>query len=226
MKKFNLVLPLAGLMLAGSAVTGAAVLANAAGTTGMTAPTESQAAAHPKPVAAGKVTAINGTTLTIVSQKAGAAGTTYTVDAANATVSKRAKPATAGTAPTETAVALSTIAIGDRVAVQGTRSGTTITATAIETGGMFGGHGSFGHGVHGTVSAVNGTTLMVTGQNGTSYSVDASGATASKRQTMSLSDITVGDTVNVDGTVTGNSITAKQILDGVPLGKPAQGTQP
>jgi riboflavin synthase alpha subunit len=73
---------------------------------------------------------------------------------------------------------------------------------------------------------VNGTTLTVTGQNGTSYSVDASGATASKRQTMSLSDITVGDTVNVDGTVTGNSITAKQILDGVPLGKPAQGTQP
>lgn len=72
------------------------------------------------------------------------------------------------------------------------------------------------HGVHGTVSAVNGNTLTVTNEDGTSYTVDASEAKISKIVVLGVGDIQVGDTVGVMGEVSGTSVTAKHIMDGIP----------
>ena len=75
----------------------------------------------------------------------------------------------------------------------------------------------------GTVTAISGTTLTVESKgfganaNAQTYTVDASNATIDKnRASASLSDIAVGDTVLVHGTVNGTTITATEIHDGFP----------
>jgi hypothetical protein len=105
-------------------------------------------------------------------------------------------------------------------------------------------------GIAGTVSAVNGTTLSVAsvvrsrglgepngndGNNGNgnslglatssvTYSVDASNATVRKNNaTTTVSSIGVGDMVYVRGSVSGTSVTATTILDGI-FGPNASGT--
>jgi hypothetical protein len=215
MKKNALLLPLAGLMIAGSAVTGVTAFANAAeSTTARTAPMQQDA--RVRPAAMGKITAISGSTITLQDMQN---STTYTVDASAATVTKHGKPAAQGEAPTKTTVQLSTLAVGDIVAVRGTVNGSVIAATALELGGGMGMHGGMGHGpnaVRGTVSAVNGSTITVTGKDGTTYTVNASGATATKMQTIDVSAIGVGDTVSVGGTISGSTVTATHIMDGVP----------
>lgn len=82
--------------------------------------------------------------------------------------------------------------------------------------GRGGPHGGKGHGVHGTVSAVNGSTITVTGKDGQTYTVNAGSATVQRMVTGSVSDITVGDTIGVQGTVSGTSVTATTIMDGIP----------
>jgi hypothetical protein len=74
--------------------------------------------------------------------------------------------------------------------------------------------------VTGTVSAVNGNTITLTGTNGTTYTVDASKAEIMKivnnaKTTIQVSGIAVGDTLHVSGTVSGNAVTASKIIDGV-----------
>jgi riboflavin synthase alpha subunit len=73
-----------------------------------------------------------------------------------------------------------------------------------------------GHGVAGKVTAVNGTTLTVTKDDGTSYTVDASATKVSKVVDLTVGDIKVGDTVGVMGTLTGTSVKALHIMDGIP----------
>ncbi len=78
--------------------------------------------------------------------------------------------------------------------------------------------------VVGEVASINGTTLTVTsesfGRNGTTtpattYTVDASNATVMKSNaTSSVSAIAVGDTVMIQGTVSGANVTATKIFDG------------
>ncbi|HVX91408.1 MAG TPA: DUF5666 domain-containing protein [Candidatus Paceibacterota bacterium] len=213
----KVVVPLAALALVISAGGGAVAIAKADTTNSSTSVS---GAAHPpmeRPTAIGKVTAVSGTTLTVEDMKG---STTYTVDASGATVTKHNPPATQGGEPTDTTVAVSTIQVGDVVAVHGTANGTQITATTIDVG-MFGrpGKGGMMPGVRGKVTAVNGTTVTVTGDNGTTYTVDASGATASKMETISVSDIQVGDSVGIDGTVSGTDVSAKRIMDGIPAGQ-------
>ena len=213
---------LAGVLLLGSA-TSAITIASAATdtTTGTTqsglmgpgGPGEN----HTPPAAAGKVTAISGNTITIDDQRA---GKTFTVDATNATVVK----------DRDTASTVSAIVVGDMIGVEGTVSGTTVTATEIHDG-MFGGHGGRGgpggpHGVMGTVSAINGTTLTVTDDHdGGTYTVDASAATVKASGVAStLSSVKVGDKVMIGGKVTTASMTATNIEDGLstpPAGAPA-----
>jgi len=95
-------------------------------------------------------------------------------------------------------------------------------------GGPGGMHRGNGGGVFGTVSAVSGTTLTVTSEMrpnttsvataSTTYTVDASNAKVYEggaTTTVSVSNIAVGDTVMVQGTVTGSSIVATVIRDGV-----------
>jgi hypothetical protein len=169
------------------------------------------------PGVVGTVSAINGNSITVTGSKgfnkdATATAITYTIDATNAKVTKD-----------NTASTVASIAVGDTVMVQGTVSGTNITATAINDGVMMGGAGGKkeGKGVSGTVASISGTTLTVTSKaksssdTSTTYTVDASDATVTKDgATSSVSAIAVGDTVIVQGTVSGTSVTATKINDG------------
>lgn len=163
----------------------------------------------------GTVASISGSTITVTA-KAGPNGTpaaaTYTVDASNATVTK------AGASSS-----VANITAGDTVFVQGTVNGTSVTATAIRDGIGFGaGQRSQKPGVFGTVASISGTTLAVTSKGfgpnaaAATYTVDASSATVTKDgAASSVAAIAVGDTVGVQGTVSGTSVAATAIRDGV-----------
>lgn len=172
-----------------------------------------------RPGVMGTVASVNGSTITVT----GKDGTAYTVNAAGATVKKHIE----GQEGPQTG-SLADIAVGDTVAVRGTLSGTTVTAAEIMEGMMFGKggpggmHGK-GPGVRGTISAINGNTLTITNTDGTSYTVDASGAKFSKTIDTTLSDLKVGDSVGVMGSVSGTSVTAQHIMSGT---MPAPPTPP
>jgi len=71
-------------------------------------------------------------------------------------------------------------------------------------------------GIAGPVTAINGTSLTITGKNDTSYVVDASGAVVMKEgATSTLSSINVGDFIFVKGTVASTTVTATTIFDSV-----------
>jgi len=192
------------------------------------------AGAHPGVF--GLVTAVNGNTITVGSHGFGAtaATTTYTVNAANATVLKNNATST-----------VSAIAVGDRIVVQGTVTGTNVVATTIRDGvmaygrgpGMMGAPGNsdkqsdktgdkngktptpiiVGNGqpvVAGTVSVVNGASLTITTSSNVTYSINAASATVNKKGVVStVSSIAVGDYVVVQGTVNGTSVTASSVID-------------
>ena len=99
--------------------------------------------------------------------------------------------------------------------VQGIVSGTTINATKITDGSMGGLRGPPGaRSTVGTVSALSGNTITLTGKNGTTYTIDASTASVEKVSSSSVSSIAVGDSLTINGTVSGSSVTAKNIIDG------------
>lgn len=169
-----------------------------------------------RPGVFGTVAAVSGNTITVQSRGFGqnSTQTTYTVDATNAKVTKN-----------NAASSVSGIAVGDTIMVQGTISGTNVTATSIRDGVGVGANGfGNGNGISGKVASINGNTLTVTGKTGfnrtattATYTVDASNATVTKNGTSSsVSNIAVGDTIMVQGTVSGTSVTAKTIRDGVP----------
>jgi hypothetical protein len=228
-EKTKLIIPLALVALATSAV---GVVSIAHADTNTTAAQQSASQMHAQrtpPAAVGTVTAISGNSITLTDKKS---NTTYTVDATNASITERTKSTTApvaGVRPAPTTITVSQIAVGDTLMVQGTTSGTTITATKIADGvggmgGFGGGHGGRGPGVMGTVTAVNGNTVTVTGKDGKSYTVDASASTVGKIQTITVAGIQVGDSVGIQGTVNGTSVTAKSIMDGMPAPQAEEAT--
>lgn len=163
----------------------------------------------------GTVTALDGSIITLQSKGYGqnASQTTYTVNAANATVMKNAATST-----------LAAIAVGDRLMVQGTTSGTTVTATMIRDGvpQRNGANASGtpivqGNGqpvVGGTITAINGSSLTVTNKSNVTYTIDASNATVEKGgAASSVSALAVGDMVLIQGTVNGSSVTASSVID-------------
>jgi len=172
-----------------------------------------------RPGVIGTVSAISGNTIT-VSGKQGfnstTSATTYTVDATNAKITKSNATGT-----------ISSIAVGDTVAIQGTINGANIVATTIRDGIMMGGKGVGGTGINGTVSSINGTTITVASKArpggstaATTYTVDASSATVTKNGASSaVSNIAVGDNIMVQGTINGINVTAKTIRDGVGQGQ-------
>ena len=192
---------------------------------------------HRAPGVFGTVASISGDTITVTSKGFGSNATakTYTVDATNATVTK------AGASSS-----ISAIADGDIIMVQGTVSGTNVTATAIRDGvmggtggGRFGGPGMRGNVsstssrgnempgkeisnitgngepvIGGTVASISGTMLTITNKSNVTYSVDASNATVNKGGASStVSAITTGDSVIVQGTVNGTAVVASSVID-------------
>ena len=160
----------------------------------------------------GTVASINGTTITVTGKN----GTSYTADVSGATF---LKSTTSGTKPTT--VTISGIAVGDTVAVRGTVTGDSVVATQVTDGVMnhagFNGQGGKGRspGVMGTVTAVSGNTVTITNSNGTTYTINAGNSTVSEVVSLPISSIKVGDTLGVQGTVSGTSVTATHIMDGV-----------
>ena len=121
--KYGLISALAALLLGSTLV---AVPALAAG--------KGHRVAHP--VVVGTVASVSGTTLMVTAQGRHASttpATTFTVDAASATIMKNG-----------TASAISAILVGDRVMVRGTVSGTNVIASTINDGRALG-RPSFAH---------------------------------------------------------------------------------
>ena len=100
---------------------------------------------------------------------------------------------------------------------------------------MFGPGPATTPGIFGTVTAVNGNTLTVNAANfrgphpmatstaptSTTYTIDATNATVTKNgATSTVGAISVNDKVLVEGTVSGTTITAKAIVDGVTGNQP------
>jgi len=189
---------------------------------------------------AGTVTAVNGNIITINGRQDFGSTTptvSYTINATNAAVRK-------GNATTT----VSSIAIGDIIAVQGTVTGTNVAATTIFDGvtgrmGLNGNLGKNGQGhatstppvlgngqpiVAGTVSVVSGNTLTVTTASNVTYTVTIASSTKilQGQNTVAFSSIVVGNKVLIQGTVNGTSIVASTVIDqsGVPVAgeKPAQ----
>ncbi len=163
------------------------------------------------PVVFGTVEAVNGSYVTISSVLRGAT-TTYTIDASAAKIIK------SGSATTT----ISDIVVGDKILVKGNISGTNVSAETITDNkskntkntnwskAPKGFHAEF-NGIIGKVSYINGTTISVSvyKKNATTtYTVDASNVT--------ISNIQVGDTIIVRGSVTGTSIIAKSIVESLP----------
>jgi hypothetical protein len=184
---------------------GATAIASAATDTAGAAQTQ----AHRGPGIRGTIASISGTTIAVTDK---ISGTTYTVDASSAKV----MIGKGGAAPA--AGSVSDLSVGDEIGVRGTVSGTDVSAQDIMSGKFRHGLGMGGRGVRGTVSAINGSTLTITNTDGTSYTVDAGQAKVQKTAEINLSDVRVGDTVGVMGDVSGTSVTARHIMDGVPDG--------
>lgn len=75
--------------------------------------------------------------------------------------------------------------------------------------------------VIGTVAAVNGSSITLTGLDGTTYTIDASNAklAQSASSQLTISNIQVGDKISAAGTVTGTSVVAKMISDSSFMGR-------
>lgn len=196
-----------------------------------------------RPAVAGTVSAISGNTLTVTAKQFSKPAddnntqtaptfttVTYTVDATNATVTKVGASSS-----------VSAIAVGDTIAVQGTVSGTNVVATTIRDGVMMRGQdegvagkgkgGNNGAGtqgdveaslvagngqpvIGGTIATISGTSLTMTNKGSATYSIDASSAKfLHGSSTISISSLKVGDSIVVQGTVNGTSITASTIID-------------
>lgn len=216
MMKKKLTIPLAALALTLSAGGGLVAAAHADTAASVVSTVQTGRMNHDgqaRPVAVGTVVSVSGSTITLTDSRS---STTYTVDASGATVTKYAAVSTGAARVAPTTIAVADIAAGDTLMVRGTLSGTNITATSIEDGafGKGGRGGMLGHGVQGTVRSVIGSTITVTGTDGKTYTVNAGSTTVTKMQTIDVASIAVGDTVGVQGTVNGTSITAKHIMDG------------
>jgi hypothetical protein len=178
----------------------------------------------------GTVSAVSGYTITVTGKQnynktttttaTTTSTVTYTIDATNAKITKNN---TAGT--------IDSILVGDNVMIQGTITGTNVVATTIRDGKMavtktgvdsktttdtktspITGNGQ--PVIAGTVSTISGSTLTITNKSNITYTVDITNAKIVKGQnTITISDIAVGDAVVVQGTINGTSVTASSVID-------------
>jgi hypothetical protein len=174
------------------------------------------------PTVAGTVIAINSSSLTISGATAPKMATsTFSVIATPSTTVLKNKATTT----------ISKISVGDKVAVLGTLSGTTVTASSIMIDPSVQGiikemknndkkeilslmQGANVPLVGGSISAVSGETFTMINKGGTSYTVNASEAKVAKggQGTTTVSTLKVGDMVMVQGVVNGTAITANSII--------------
>jgi hypothetical protein len=163
-----------------------------------------------KDLTVGTVTSINGNIITLNSRK----DQSYTVDVSAATFSKGLRGASL--------ISLADIKVGDVLSVAGTVNGTSVAATKVNDLGAPGIKPMHESMVNGTVTAISGSTLTVTGKGDTTYIVDASKATFPSGffgTSLTLSSIQVGDKVMAMGTLNGTKLTASSIRDASFIGR-------
>lgn len=164
-----------------------------------------------RPVVSGTVGTVSGNTFTVTDTK----NTVYTVDDTNAKITK-------GFGKTVQTLTAADIKSGDKLVVMGTVSGTAVAATAIIDGVGMMKPSKVGRapGVFGTVAALNGGsfTIITHGRMGKSttatsatktftVTTNSSTVVAKDNQTATLSDLAVGQTVMVQGTVDNTALT-------------------
>lgn len=182
-----------------------------------------------RPMVNGTVTTISGNTLTVTMRgwqrenKTTPTSVVYTVDATNAVVTKGGATST-----------VSAILVGDTVMIKGTVTGTHVVATTIRDGAMRNlekmPEGKPDKNLHtpltlpvgngqpvvgGTVTAISGNSVTIVNKSNVTYTIDVTAAKVTKRDvaTATLSSITVGDSVIVQGSVNGTSVTASTVID-------------
>ena len=216
-----------GLAIGGGAIAGAAT-----GSTSSTTPPSNSAggpAGHfgfggTPPAAFGTVASVGVDTFTVTTRD----GTKVTVDVNGATTYMD---------PSVTTPSFTDVKVGDHVAVFGTDSSNTVTATSVALGGPGGpggpgGNGPGGFGAHrafggtppaafGTVASVGADTFTLSTIDGTKVTVDVSGTTTYTDPgvtTPSFTDVKVGDHVAVFGSDSSNTVTATKVALGGPEG--------
>ena len=211
-----------GLAVAGGAVAGAAT---GSSTSTTTPPSHSgypgghDGFGGTPPAAFGTVKSVGSNTFALTTHD----GTTVTVDVSSSTTYAD---------PSVSSASFSTVKVGDHVAVFGTDTSDTVTATKVAIGGPDGHGGSGGPGGHdgfggnppaafGTVTSVGSNTFALTTHDGTTVTVDVSSSTTYLDPSVSsptFSTVKVGDHVAVFGTDTSNTVTATKVAIGGPDG--------
>ncbi len=117
------------------------------------------------------------------------------------------------------AIALTLLAGGAIAGYATLASAQSATSTTGST--MEGRMGNRGPHVHGTVSAVSGTTITITDRrSGSTYTIDASAATfkkaaaGSEPTAVTISEIAVGDEISALGTISGTHVVATEVMEG------------
>lgn len=170
-----------------------------------------------QPAIMGEVKSINGNSITIESKgKPGpknggenASTTLYTVDGSSAKILKQGEESS-----------LSEIVVGNMIVVNGTISGTSISATEIHIGESFNRddidiEGNGQPVIGGTIMSVNGNIVTVkTSKGDITYTVDISSAKIKKEgKDITANDIQTGDKVVIQGSINGNSVIASSVID-------------
>jgi hypothetical protein len=187
-----------------------------------------------RPIVTGTVTFVSGNIITISGKttmhtaSTTQATSTFTIDATNAKIRKD-----------ESKSGVSTIVVGDTLVVSGTLTGTNVVATIIHDGNkvMIGKHDKrdkgdgdgedknddvkspifVGNGqpiTMGVITAITGNTITISNKSNVTYTINATTSNVLvKNATSTVSALTVGDQLLVQGVVNGSSITASTIID-------------
>ena len=201
---------------------------------------------------AGLVSSLNGNTIMVDSARRGMATTTYAVDASNATIFKNNATSTVSSILTGDRVIVSGTINGTNVTAKVIRDGLGRIGQGFGMGGRGGKDGKRGvpsgnqgamggavggamqnlqgNGqpvVGGNVTSVNGSTFSITNASNATFSIDATNANIVKSgATSTASNIQVGDSVMVQGTINGSSVTANTVIDKGQTFAPSGNTTP
>jgi preprotein translocase subunit YajC len=165
----------------------------------------------------GTVKSVGDGTFTITSQD----GTTVTVDVGSSTTYQD---------PGVTSPTIANVTVGEHVAVFGTDTSNTVTATSVAIGnppnGGMGGKGGPQGGpsgsppaAMGTVESVGDGTFTITSPDGTTVTVDVGSSTTYRDPGVTspgIANVTVGEHVAVFGTDTSTTVTATSVAIGNP----------
>src|SRR5664280_2967738 len=211
-----------GLAIGGSAIAGAA-------TTTASTPNPSASGSQTNrppfdgtpPAAVGTVKSVGTGTFTLTTQD----GTTVTVNVGSSTTYLDHDV---------TSPSFGNVTVGAHVAVFGTDTSNTVTATKVAVGapptGGPGGPGGTPPAAEGTVKSVGTGTFTLTTQDGTTVTVNVGSSTTYLDHDVtspSFGNATVGAHVAVFGTDTSNTVTATKVAVGAPLtGGPGGGRLP